>query len=135
MDGMVIGSTPLVPINDTLATPMAHLVNTALDGAPGVPALPAAGHQPTFSFAATGRSVFSYTFTTPSPGDYVIMALLFSSGDRVPISPPAVSLTPDMSTHELPTWMLNTTASAGSSMLQPESSWLMSKQGIQACCT
>ena len=101
MDGVVIGSTPLVPINDTSATPMAHLVDTAPDGAPGVPALPAAGHQPTFSFAAIGRSVFSYTFTTPSQGDYVIMALLFSSGNRVPISPPVVSLAPYMSTHEL----------------------------------
>ena len=98
MDGVVIGTAPLVPVNDASAVPMAHLVDTVPANVPGVPAPPAARRRPTFSFAAVGRSTFTFTFITPPSGGYVITAVIFSpNGDRVPISAPILSLVLDVS--------------------------------------
>ena len=103
MDGVVIGTAPLVPVDNTSAVPMAHIVDTTLASAPGVPASPATRRRPTFSFAVVGRSTFSFTFSTPSLGDYIIMASIFSpDGKKVPTSNPAVSSVPNVSIHKHP---------------------------------
>ena len=101
MDGVVIGTTPLVPVNDTSAVPMAQLIDTTTIGALTAPAPPAVRRRPSFSFAAVGRSTFTFTFPTPSLGDYVIMASILSpNGTKVPISDPAVSPVLDVSIHK-----------------------------------
>ena len=88
VDGTLIGTSPLVPVNDTSATPLGQLVTTSA----GPPAMPAAPAQRPLSFAKVGRSVFSYTFNVPSsPCTHTIMAVAIARGTVIPISAPVVS--------------------------------------------
>ncbi len=93
VDGAVIGTTPLVPVNETSQTPLAHIVKTSSDGISGVPAQSTTSLQRSVSFAAVGRSVFSYTFLAPStPGTHTIAAVAVSGGMTTPIAAPLVRL-------------------------------------------
>ena len=90
----MIGTTPLLPVNNTLQVSLAHIVKTSSDMTNIVPAQSDTLLQHTFSFATIGRSVFSYTFLAPStPGTHTIMAVAMSGGTTTPISAPLVSRT------------------------------------------
>ena len=94
VDGAVIGTTPLVPVNGTSSTPLAHIVETGSSGARTVPPQPNRIMRRALSLTAVGRSVFSYTFLAPStPGAHTIMAVVTSGGTTTPIAAPVVSCT------------------------------------------
>ena len=88
VDGSVIGTTPLVPVNGSTATSFQQHLSR-----PGIVAPPhAPGHRFT-SFASVGVSVFSFTFTAPStPGTHSITAIAFASGTAIPVSAAVVSM-------------------------------------------
>ena len=92
VDGSVIGTTPLVPVNDTSQTPLAHTVETSSKRNIAIPSQSHTSLQQSFNLAVVGRSVFSYTFPAPStPGTHTIMAVAVSGGTTIPISAPLAS--------------------------------------------
>lgn len=100
VDSAVIGTTPLVPVNATLSSPLAHIVETSSNGVHTVPARPNVLIRRAVSLAAMGRSVFSYTFLAPStPGAHTIVAvatIATSGGGVTPIAAPVVSCSLDL---------------------------------------
>ena len=88
VDGSVIGTTPLVPVEDSTATSFEQHVALAASSA----STQAPGHRFT-SFASIGVSLFSYTFTAPStPGVHTLTAVATTNGTTIPVTASGVSV-------------------------------------------
>ena len=84
----MIGTTPLVPVEDTTATSFEQHVAFAGSSAP----TQAPGHRFT-SLASIGVSLFSFTFTAPStPGVHTITAVATTNGTTIPVTASGVGI-------------------------------------------